>query len=344
MSPLPREPHLLSVNRAVPVEHSRGYRQLFGQPRLTLGVLFPIEAYSGDQPTMQGQTELAQFAESTGFDALWFRDVPLRDPGFGDIGQIFDPFVYLGHIAARTSTIALGTAAIILPLRHPLHTAKAAASVDQLSGGRLVLGVASGDRPSEFPAFGVGLDERAELFRENLLVFRRALTESFPAIRSRYGAMQGVDLVPKAVAGGIPVLVTGRSGQSLEWIAEHAQGWLSYPREPDLQARLIVEWKRAQASVRPTADLPFAQSLYIDLLRDPDAAPTSMHLGYRLGRRPLVQLLTRLHAIGVRHVIFNLKYGQRPASDVMRELADEVLPAVHAATAMAQAEVRAVPA
>lgn len=335
---------MLSVNHSVPVECSRGYRQLFSQRRLTLGVLFPIEAFTGDRPTMQGQTELAQFAESTGFDALWFRDVPLRDPGFGDIGQVYDPFVYLGHIAARTSTITLGTAAIILPLRHPLHTAKAAASVDQLSGGRLVLGVAAGDRPSEFPAFGVALAERAELFRENLLVFQRALMESFPAMQSRYGEMHGVDLIPKAVASGVPVLVTGRSGQSLEWIAGHAQGWLSYPRTPDLQAQLIVEWKQAQAKVRPTADLPFAQSLYIDLLPEADAAPTPIHLGYRLGRRPLVRLLTRLHEIGVRHVIFNLKYGRRPASEVMRVLADDVLPAVHAATAAAQAEGRALPA
>jgi hypothetical protein len=57
-----------------------------------------------------------------------------------------------------------------------------------------------------------------------------------------------------------------------------------------------------------------------------------------------VRLLTRLHEVGVRHVIFNLKYGRRPAPDVMRELADEVLPAVHAATALAQAEVCALPA
>jgi alkanesulfonate monooxygenase SsuD/methylene tetrahydromethanopterin reductase-like flavin-dependent oxidoreductase (luciferase family) len=64
----------------------------------------------------------------------------LRDPGFGAVGQVFDPFVYLGHLAAHTRTITLGTAAIILSLRHPLHTAKAAASIDHLSHGRLILG------------------------------------------------------------------------------------------------------------------------------------------------------------------------------------------------------------
>lgn len=323
---------MLSVNHSIPVQQSRGYLRLFATQRLSLGVLFPIEAFSGDQPTMHGQVELAQFAEAAGFDALWFRDVPLRDPGFGDVGQIYDPFVYLGHIAAHTRTIALGTAAIILPLRHPLHTAKAAASVDQLSGGRLVLGVASGDRPSEFPAFGVSLDERAELFRDNLLVVKRVLTESFPALRSRYGEMRGVDLVPKAVVHGIPMLVTGRSGQSLEWIAEHAQGWLSYPRGPEEQAQRVADWQLAQVRVHAAADLPFAQSLYVDLLPDPDAPPVPMHLGYRLGRRALVQLLTRLHQVGVAHVIFNLKYGKRAAADVMREIAAEVLPAVHETT------------
>ena len=106
------------------------------------------------------------------------RDVPLRDPSFGDIGQVYDPWVYLGWIAAHTQTIALATGSIVLPLRHPLHTAKAAASVDQLSRGRLVLGVASGDRPVEFPAFGVDFERRDVLFRENFEFIRKVLERS----------------------------------------------------------------------------------------------------------------------------------------------------------------------
>lgn len=329
---------MLTINYSTPATRARGYLRLFGLTRLTLGVLIPIEAFDGDQPTMRGQVELAQFAESAGFDALWFRDVPLRDPSFGDVGQIYDPFVYLGYIAAQTRAIALGTAAVVLPLRHPLHTAKQAASVDRLSGGRLVLGVASGDRPTEFPAFGVNLDERAELFRDNLAVLRRALTESFPAIASRYGKLEGVDLVPKPISHDIPVLVTGRSGQTLEWIAEFAHGWISYPRAVAAQAQTVAEWRRAQSTVRQFADLPFAQSLYIDLLPDRDAPAQPMHLGYRLGRNTLVRLLTQLHACGVAHVMFNLKYGHRPAGEVMRELAAEVLPAVHDATSSANRE------
>jgi alkanesulfonate monooxygenase SsuD/methylene tetrahydromethanopterin reductase-like flavin-dependent oxidoreductase (luciferase family) len=79
-----------------------------------------------------------------------------------------------------------------------------------------VLGVASDDRPVEFPAFGVNIDKRAALFRENLGIIRKVLTEEFPRIRSTYGTLCGTaDLVPKPV-GRVPLLVTGHSGQSLE--------------------------------------------------------------------------------------------------------------------------------
>lgn len=150
-----------------------GFRRTFRQGHLSLGLFFPLEAFEGDTPSMLDQVTLAKRTEALGFSALWFRDVPLRDPSFGDVGQVFDPWVYLGYIAAHTKNIALGTASIALPLHHPLHTAKAAASVDQLSKGRLLLGVASGDRPVEFPAFNVDPEKRGERFREYCEVIRQ---------------------------------------------------------------------------------------------------------------------------------------------------------------------------
>src|SRR5215813_806294 len=188
-----------------------GWRRVFAPGRLTLGLIFPIESYSGDQPRMQQQEELAARAEAAGFAALWVRDVPLRVPEFGDLGQVYDPWVYLGWIAAHTRRVALGTASIVLPLRHPLHTAKAAASVDRLSGGRLLLGIASGDRPQEYPAFAVPFERRQEDFREHLRVLRQALAEEFPAIDSPFGQLRGMDVVPKPVGREIPLLVTGAS-------------------------------------------------------------------------------------------------------------------------------------
>ncbi|MET0374025.1 MAG: LLM class flavin-dependent oxidoreductase [Rhizorhabdus sp.] len=155
---------MLKANKAASISDSSGFRCMFAPDRLSLGLFFPIEAFERDEPRMRDQARLARRAEELGFAGLWTRDVPLRDPNFGDLGQVYDPWVWLGWIAAHTSTIALATASIIIPLRHPLHTAKASASVDQLTGGRFVLGVASGDRPVEFPAFGVDWHQRDVLF------------------------------------------------------------------------------------------------------------------------------------------------------------------------------------
>jgi luciferase-type oxidoreductase len=316
----------------------RGFQQMFSPGRLTVGVFFPIEAYKGSVPTMQNQVTLARRAEELGFAALWFRDVPLHDPSFGDVGQIFDPWVYLGYIAAHTQTIPLATGSIIFPLQHPLHLAKAAASVDRLSNGRLVMGIASGDRPVEFPAFRVDFESRDERFRQTFYDFKKALTEEFPAIRSPLTNMAGADVIPKPV-GRIPLLVTGHSRQSPEWIAEHADGWLYYPRHPQMQARTIQEWRRLTEQFAPGVFKPYAQSLYIDLLDNPASSPTPIHLGYRLGRERLIELLQYLRDIGVNHVGLNLKYGERPAAEVLEEVGQEVLPHVQNLTETPPAEV-----
>ncbi|MEA2267660.1 MAG: hypothetical protein QOC64_270 [Solirubrobacteraceae bacterium] len=303
-----------------------GFGRMFARDRLTLGVFFAIESYAGDTPTMERQLELTSTAEAAGFAAVWVRDVPLRDPTFGDVGQIYDPWVWLGLVTGATESIALATGAIVLPLRHPLDVAKAAASVDDLSDGRLVLGVASGDRPVEFPAYGVDYSRRGERFAEALAYMREALERSFPVIDSPLGRLRGADLVPKPRYGRIPIAVTGSSRQTLEWIAANSDAWITYPRSPEVQAQVVQAWRAAVHRETKADWKPFAQSLYIDLQEDPDAAPEPIHLGFRLGRHALTELLEYHERIGVNHVIFNLKYGRRPAAEVVDELGREVVP------------------
>ena len=139
---------------AVPYEAPRspGFRRMFREGHLTLGLFFAIESYVTDMPTMAGQVELARKAEADGFAALWTRDVPLRGPTFGEVGQIFDPWVWRGYVTAHTSTIALATGAIVLPIirctwrrrPRPCTTCRRDGSCWGFSG----------DRPIEFPAFG----------------------------------------------------------------------------------------------------------------------------------------------------------------------------------------------
>ena len=304
---------------------NNAYNSVFQPGKLTLGLFFPIESYSGSIPTMLKQVELAKRAEEIGFSALWFRDVPMYVPSFGDVGQIYDPWVYMGYIAAHTTKVALITGSIILPLRHPVHTSKAASSIDQLSKGRLILGVASGDRPQEYPAFNKDINIRTELFQD-AFQFIRHLNEDFPHINSTFGQISGdIDLLPKSTGSRIPLLVTGYSGQNLEWIARNSDGWIYYPRNVRAQEALLAQW-RSTLQILGLPDKPFSQSFYIDLVENPLAEPTPIHLGYRLGRKRLAELLYELQNAGVNHIVFNLKYSSRPAAEIIEELGEFILP------------------
>jgi luciferase-type oxidoreductase len=318
--------NLLEPSPTLPRTENAGFKRMFKPGHMTLGLFFPIEAFSGDRPAMAGQVGLARRAEQGGFAALWFRDVPLRDPAFGDVGQVFDAWVYLGYMAAHTREAALATGSIVLPIRHPIHTAKAAASVDRLSGARLVLGVASGDRPVEFPAFDVDPEERGKRFREHLLALRRFFSESFPHVQGSFGELNGADVVPKPCADGVPLLVSGNSRQSLDWIAAHSDGWITYPRPLAQQRQMVAAWRSTAERLRPGEFLPFAQSLYIDLADDAALPATPIHLGWRVGRQGLIDALSKLQACGVNHVVLNLKYGRRPAPEVLDELIEHVTP------------------
>lgn len=296
---------------------------MFRQDHLTLGLFFPIEAYTGAVPEMDIVTQLAtaRLAEDKGFAALYFRDVPLNVPSFGDVGHIYDPWVFMGLVLGKTSRITLATGSIVSTLSHPLHLAKAAASIDRLSGQRFVLGLATGDRPSEFSAFQVPVEEKSERFREALAALRTLWSVDYPTITTPRLDMREGDLLPKPLLRDIPVMVTGNSRQSLQWIAEHADGWLFYPQNLAQQAGTVRQWRAATRYFKP-----FAQSLYIDLAEDPNEAPSPIFLGLRTGRRFLVDYFEQLRAIGVNHVGLNLTYGNRPAHEVVQELGEFVTP------------------
>ncbi|MEM7561587.1 MAG: LLM class oxidoreductase, partial [Pseudomonadota bacterium] len=276
-------------------------------------------------PTMDRHLERIQLAEQLGFAALWLRDVPFNVPSFGDAGHVFDPFVYLGLLAAKTERIALGVASIILPLRHPAHVAKAAASVDVLSGGRLLLGVASGDRPQEYPALNMTFEDRGARFRESFAYIRQ-MWQNSPAFRNHYGSpYDGMDMLPKPTVGKIPLLITGGSQQDPQWIAQNGEGWMIYPRQIELQQGIISDW-RARVRTADKTDKPVIQALYVDLDDNPDSAPRAIHLGFRSGINYLRAYLKSLEAIGVNHVALNLRFNQANIETTLKRLADEILP------------------
>ena len=306
---------------------NRAYNTVFQPRRLSIGLVAPLEAYAvGTEPTMARHVEMAQLAEELGFSALWLRDVPFNVPSFGDAGQMFDPFVYLGALAGATSAMALGVASVILPLRHPAHVAKAAATADVLSGGRLLLGVASGDRPAEYPALNMSFPDRDKRFRDSI-AYMRAVAEDYPRHSNSYGDLSGdIDMLPKPVGGRLPLLITGGSQQSPDWVAQNGDGWMTYPRGAAAQGRLIADYRRrVQQAGGP--DKPVMQSLYIDLISEADAEPRPIHLGFQSGVTFLLQYLQEIQALGVNHVALNLRFNHADVPKTLKQLSDELLPA-----------------
>lgn len=305
---------------------NRAFNAVFRVNRLSLGLVAPIERYATSPvPSLSRHIERVQMAEELGFSAIWLRDVPFNVPSFGDAGQLYDPFVYLGLLAGQTERIALGVASIVLPLRHPAHVAKAAASADALSSGRLILGVASGDRPEEYPALNRAFPDRGARFRESYNYIRR-MAEDAPAFENAFGSPGGgMDMLPKPASGKLPLLITGSSQQDPAWIAENGDGWMIYPRKPTLQALMITEW-RARIEAAGAGSKPVMQPLYIDLAEDPDAPPQPIHLGFRLGSRHLRDHLKTLEEIGINHVALNLRFNQADIESTLKHLADHVLP------------------
>lgn len=307
--------------------------------RMTLGLAEPLTGGRGPVPDLQvllrDTAAVAKHAEDAGATALWFRDVPLLVDEFRDAGQILDPFTHMAYLAAHTSSIGLATASTVLTLRHPIHVAKQAASVDQLSGGRVALGVATGDRPEEFPAFKRRRADRADDFRHAVGYVRALWRPGTPrTTANRWGGVDmGIEMLPKPVGGSpIPLYVTGHCGQTPEWIAEHGDGWMYYGQDLDTTAKLIRGWRDNVARACGTDDggvdvvKPYITTLTLDLLPDPDAEPKPLRYGFRAGRTFLLRYLERLAGLGVDHVILGLRASRRPVPDVLDELGEHVFP------------------
>ncbi len=312
---------------------NKAYNSIFQSNQLSLGVVVPIENYGQNSvPSMKQHLEKVQLVEHLGFKAIWIRDVPFHVPSFGDAGQAFDPFTYLGFLAGQTNEIALGVSSIALPLHHPVHVAKSAATIDQLSDGRLIMGVASGDRPSEYPAMNIDFEKRGELFRD-AFQYIRTVQEDFPVFENHhFGKLNGqIDVLPKPISPKIPMLITGSSRQTMEWNAEHGDGWMYYPRSAMQQAYNISEWRREVAK-HHHFDKPFMQPLYVILEKNDDFRPQPIQLGFRIGANYLFEYLKEMQKIGVNHVAINLRFNSRNIENTLEELAEKVLPHFHLKT------------
>ncbi|MFB6220229.1 MAG: LLM class flavin-dependent oxidoreductase, partial [Halolamina sp.] len=187
---------------------------------------------------------------------------------------------------------------VVLPLRHPLHVATSAATVDRLSDGRLLMGIATGDRDPEFDAFDVARENRGRLFRESVETLRTVWTNEFPDHEFERGRLDGnLDVVPKPEHGTIPLLPTGNARQTVEWISDHGDGWLFYHLPDETLQSYLEDWRAA------AGEKPYAMAVRTELADDPTAGPEPRHQGYRAGVEWFREYFSDLQEMGVNHVL-----------------------------------------
>jgi probable F420-dependent oxidoreductase len=203
--------------------------------------------------------QVAQRAEALGFESVWIPEhlvfparletpYPYSEDGrapFTPDTPILDPLMLLTHIAASTKRIRLGTNIFVLPLRHPIVTARLAMTLDVLSGGRLSLGVGVGWLEEEFRAVGVDFATRGSRTRECVLALRALWTESEPEFHGRFFDFGPLKFEPKPVQKPHPpIIFGGESPNALRRAAALGDGWYGVAHDP-VTARARVEELRA---------------------------------------------------------------------------------------------------
>ena len=186
----------------------------------------------GEVPDIPALYTYAERAEALGFESLWAWDHVLLgvEPSF----PIVDSITMLGAIAARTKKIKLGTGVLVLPLRNPVVGAKALGSLDVISGGRLILGVAAGWYAREFDAVGVPFKQRGRIFERNLDILMRLWTEERVSLKVDEFNLREAVMVPRTIQRPRPpVLIGGYVDAVLKRAGTVGDGWLTYFYTPE---------------------------------------------------------------------------------------------------------------
>ncbi|NGO06497.1 LLM class F420-dependent oxidoreductase [Streptomyces sp. HC44] len=220
---------------------------------MELGV-FGLNAKATLDPAVTAR--LARRAEELGYGSWWAGEhVVLPSPRSPDspmepTDPILDPLTHLAYVAAVTERLELGTGIVILPQRNPVVLAKQAASLDVLSGGRLLLGVAAGFLEPEMTAVGVPLKDRGRRTDEYIDAMTALWTEERPVFEGRYAAFRDVDAHPRpARPGGPRILVGGHSPAAFRRAVARGHGWIGNGSSPEDLAAHLAGLKQAAADV-----------------------------------------------------------------------------------------------
>jgi len=203
-------------------------------PTCTSGMMHPVPfATAADVVDIALEAEQLGYSDAGGNDHLstmrFVREAWREPPDY------FEPLVTLAHVAARTSMLRLTTGIMVLPMREPVLLAKQVATLDQLSGGRVTLGVAVGGYRDEFEAVRPDLAgaNRGEITREAIEALRALFEQPRASYRGRHVHFEDVESFPKPVQTPLPIYSGGNVEGSIRRAAELGQGWLPAKMSPE---------------------------------------------------------------------------------------------------------------
>src|SRR5262245_57898239 len=183
---------------------------------------------------------VAEEAEALGFESVWTGEhVVLPDPQAPPSPvppetPFLDPAASLTWIAAHTRTLRLGTGIIILPQRNPLVLAKELATVDVLSGGRLIVGVGVGYLRAEFDALGIPFDHKGARAMEYLAAMRAVWTAEQPAFSGRFVSFRGIQALPRPLQKPHPpIVIGGHTPAAFRRAVRHGNGSYGFALDVD---------------------------------------------------------------------------------------------------------------
>ncbi len=284
---------------------------------MKLGICLPHYGRPIEIPRM---LEVARRAEERGLDSVWVTDHVIVPTQTNVIYRehMLDPLAVLPWLAGVTHRIALGTSVVILPYRSPIPAAKLLASVDVLSGGRLIVGAAIGWLEGEFDALGVPFKERVSRSEEALEIFRTLLTQEHPKLETKRHRLNDVTFSPMPLQKPRPPLyVGGNSEGALRRVARLGDGWHATATTVEAfgQGAETVRrfWKDAGREGEP------ALSLRIPILIDGvhrAAVDMSLIRGRHVIGGPVAKIVEELRgyqALGCQHIALEVSYSTYPA-------------------------------
>lgn len=195
----------------------------------------------GQMPTWSQVREVAQHAEAAGLDSAWVCDHLLSEPPGQPVEGIAEGWTLLSALAASTARLTLGTLVTPTVFRHPALLAKMAVGVDEISGGRLVVGLGAGFAGAEYRMYGIPAEHRWDRFEEQLQIIVGLLSGEPVTWSGRFHQLRDATLQPSP-ARRVPVMVAGAGERTMRLTARHADTWTTaWHGRPDNQLRAQLD-------------------------------------------------------------------------------------------------------